>query len=327
MDTEHREELPESLPVVHNQKEFSMASFLSAATVSDSSHSHLPEEKVVSGCLECVPQKPVVTTCIGEQTTQDPSDLLNKDIICIQDLDCTTLQNKLLETRQIETFSPAVGNRRNVLGSSEEDNIKILDQSKASYEDFSMHNSMLWSCFQVSSGISSSFKDGDFGILHETLPEVGHISLISPSSTEATFELEPNSPIHSGIFTEDVVGERKTTPESDFNLQATCSGYEALKNSPSKQREEIYLSNPEILERHKPELNLTPQNMQTDDMLNFLGIHDLHIDYTKPSSRMSLGERKRSLSPLIKFSPVEQRLKTTIPCNLGELLPDLTGKI
>ena len=69
MDTERREELPESLPVVHNQKEFSMASFLSAATVSSSSHSHLPEEKVVSDCLECVPQKPVVTTCIGEPTT------------------------------------------------------------------------------------------------------------------------------------------------------------------------------------------------------------------------------------------------------------------
>lgn len=327
MDTERREELPESLPVVHNQKEFSMASFLSAATVSNSSHSHVPEEKVVSDCLECVPQKPVVTTCIGEPTTQNPSDLLNKDIICMQDLDCTTLQNKLLETSQIETFSPAVGNRRNVLGSSEEDNIKISDQSKASYKDFSMYNSMLWNCFQVSSEISSSFKDGDFGILHETLPEVGHISLISPSSTEATFNLEPNSPMHSGIFTEDVVGEKQTTPESDFNLQATCSGYEALKKSPSKQREEIYLSNPEILERHKPELSLTPQKMQTDDMLNFLGIHDLHIDYTKPSSRMSLGERKRSLSPLIKFSPVEQRLKTTIPCSLGERLSNLTGKI
>ncbi|KAI4542101.1 hypothetical protein MG293_007480 [Ovis ammon polii] len=323
VDTEHREELPESLPVVHNQKEFSMASFLSAATVSNSSHSHLPEEKVVSDCLKCVPQKPVVTTCIGEPATQNPSDLLNKDIICMQDLDCTTLQNKLLETSQIETFSPAVGNRRNVLGSSEEDNIKISDQSKASYEDFSMYNSTLWNCFQVSSGISSSFKDGDFGILHETLPEVGHISLISPSSTEATFKLEPNSPMHSGVFT-DVVGEKQTTPVSDFNLQATCSGYEALKKSPSERREEIYLSNPEILERHKPELSLTPQKMQTDDMLNFLGIHDLSIDCTKPSSHMSLGERKRSLSPLIKFSPVEERLKTTIPCNLGELLPDLT---
>eukprot|EP00069_Balaena_mysticetus_P010278 bmy_06758T0 len=309
MDTEHTEVLPESLPVVHNQKEFNMASFFSATTVSDSSHSHLPEEKVFSD----LPQKPVLTSCTGEPTTQNLSDLLNKDIICKQDLECTALQNKLLETSQIETFSPAVGNRRDVIGSSEEEYIKISDHSKASYKDLSMHKSMLWNSFQISSGITSSFKD-----------KVGHLSLNSASSTEANFKLEPNSPMHSGIFPEGVVGGRQNTPESDFNLQATCSGYEALKKSLSKQREEICLSNPETLERHKPELSLTSQYMQTDDMLNFLGTHDLHIDYTKPSSRMSLGERKRSLSPLIRFSPVEQRLRTTIPCSLGELLPNLT---
>ena len=120
MDTEHRGVLPESLPVVHNRKEFNMASFFSATTVSDSSHSRLPEEKVVSDCLKCVLQKPVVASYVGEPTTQHLSDLLNKDIICKQDLECTALQNKLLETRQIETLSPAVGNRRDVIGSSEE---------------------------------------------------------------------------------------------------------------------------------------------------------------------------------------------------------------
>ena len=188
-----------------------------------------------------------------------------------------------------------------------------------------MHKSMLRNSFQVSSGISSSFKDSDFGILHETLPEeVGHLSLNNSSSTDANFKLEANSPMHSGIFPEGVVEGRQTTPESDFNLQATCSGYEALKKSLSKQKEEICLSNPETLERHKPELSLTSQYMQTDDMLNFLGTHDLHTDYTKPSSHMSLGERKRSISPPIKFSPVEQRLRTTIPCSLGEFLPNLT---
>ncbi|XP_060011095.1 HAUS augmin-like complex subunit 6 [Lagenorhynchus albirostris] len=325
MDTEHREVLPESLPVVHNQKELNVDSFFSATTVSDSSHSHLPEEKVVSDCLKCVLQKPVVTSCIGEPTTQNVSDLLNKDIICKQDLECTALQNKFLETSQIETSSPAVGNRRDVIGSSEEEYIKISDHSKASYKDLSMHKSMLWNSFQISSGISSSFKDSDFGILHETLPEeVGHLSLNSSSSTEANFKLEPNSPMHSGIFPEGAVGGRQNTPESDFNLQATWSGYEALKKSVPKQREEICLSNSETLERHKPELSLTSQYMQTDDMLNFWGTHDMHIDCTKPASRMSLGERKRSLSPLIKFSPVEQRLRTTIPCSLGERLPNLT---
>ncbi|XP_059958033.1 HAUS augmin-like complex subunit 6 isoform X2 [Mesoplodon densirostris] len=325
MDTEHREVLPESLPVVHNQKELNVDSFFSATTVSDSSHSPLPEEKVVSDCLKCVLQKPVVTSCIGEPTIQNLSDLLNKDIICKQDLECTALQNKFLETSQIETFSPAVGNRRDVIGSSEEEYIKTSDHSKASYKDLSMHKSMLWNSFQISSGVSSSFKDSDFGILYETLPEeVGHLSLNSSSSTEANFKLEPNSPMHSGIFPEGAVGGRQNTPESDFNLQAACSGYEALQKSLPKQREEICLSNPETLERHKPELSLTSQYMQTDDMLNFLGTHDLHIDCTKPSSRMSLGERKRSLSPLIKFSPVEQRWRTTIPCSLGERLPNLT---
>lgn len=179
--------------------------------------------------------------------------------------------------------------------------------------------------FQISSGISSkSLKDMDFGILHETLPEeVGHLSLNSSCSSETSFKVEPQSPAHSGIFPADTLGERRTTPESDFSLQAICSSFEARKKSLSKKREELYLSTPEILERHKPELSPTQQNMQADDLLSFLGTHDLHSDYSKPSLRVSLGERKRSLSPLIKFSPVQQRLKSTIPCGLGEFLPNL----
>ncbi|XP_062937048.1 HAUS augmin-like complex subunit 6 [Cynocephalus volans] len=323
VDTECREVLPESLPVLHNQREFSMASFLSATTESDFCQSHLPEEKVVSDCLKCVPQKHVVTSHTGEPPTQSQSDLLNKDIICKQDLEYTALPTQLLEPSQTETFFPAVGNSINVVGSSEE-YIKILDHSQASRKEPSTHKTMLWDSFQISSGISSkSFKDIDFGILHETLPEVGHLSLNSSSSSEANFKLEPNSPVHSGIFPEDVVGERHNTPESDFNLNATYSRYEALKKSLSKKREASYISNLETLERHEPELSPTPQNMETDDMLNFLDTNDLHIDHTKSSLRTSLGERKRSLSPLIKFSPVEQRLRTTVPCNLGEFLPNL----
>ncbi|XP_046520581.1 HAUS augmin-like complex subunit 6 isoform X1 [Equus quagga] len=323
MDPEHREALPESSPVLRDQRELSMASFLSATTVSNSSHSHLPEEKVVSDSLKCVPQKHKVTSHVGEPTTQNQSDLLNKKIICKQDLECTALQNKLLETSQIETFCPAVGSREGI-GSSEEEGVEMLQHPQAAYKRPSLHKSMLWDSFQIASGISPrSFKDIDFGILHETLPEeVGHLSLNSSSSTEANFKLEPNSPLQGGVFP-GVVEERLATPESDFRLQAICSRYEALKKSLSKNRGEMYLSSPEPLERHKPELGPTPQNTQADDMLDFLGTRDLYIDYTKPCSRMSLGERKRSLSPLIKFSPVEQRLRTTIPCSLGELLPNL----
>ncbi|KAM5328670.1 HAUS augmin-like complex subunit 6 [Glossophaga mutica] len=318
MDTEHKEGLPESIPV-HNQSEFSMASCFSTTSVSDYSHSYLPEEKVVSDCLKCVPQKHVVTSHIGESTTQYQSDMLNKKTFCKQDLECVTLQNRLLETHQTETFSPAVSNRRDVIGRNEGgEYIKISD-----YSDMpSRHKSILWNSFQISSGISSSsFKDIDCSILHETLPEeVGHLSLNSSSSTEANFKQELISPVHSGIFPEDV-GERQTPPKSDSSLQAIYSRYEALKKSLTKKGEETYLSHSETPERHKPELSPMPQNMQTDDMLNFLDTQDLHTDYTKSSLRMSLGERKQSLSPLIKFSPVEQRSRTTIP--LGELLPNL----
>uniref|UniRef100_A0A8C7BCB0 HAUS augmin like complex subunit 6 n=1 Tax=Neovison vison TaxID=452646 RepID=A0A8C7BCB0_NEOVI len=323
MDTEQREELPESLPVSHNPEEISKTSSLAASTVSHCSHFHLPEENVVSDCLKCVPQKHVVTSYIGGPSTQNQSDLLSKKIRCKEGLEHAVLQSKPLETSQPETVSPAPGNRRVVMGSNEEGS--SIDHLQASYKEPFMHKSMLWDSFQLSSGTSSrSLKDIDVGILHETLPEeVGNLSLNSSSSTEANFKLEPNSPMHSGIFPDSVVGERPTTPESDCNLQAICRRYEALKKSLSKKREESDLSNPETLEGHKPELSPMPTNMQTDDMLDFLGTQDLHVDYKKPSLRMSLGERKRSLSPLIKFSPVEQRLKTAIPCSLGELLPNL----
>ncbi|XP_011848057.1 PREDICTED: HAUS augmin-like complex subunit 6 [Mandrillus leucophaeus] len=319
MDAEHREVLPESLPVLHSQREFSMDDFLLETTVSDFGQSRSTEEKVVSDC-KCVPQKPVLTSHIDEPPTQSQSDLLNKKVICKQDLECLAF-TKLSETSQMETFSPAVGNRIDVMGGSEEEFMKILDHLEVSCNKPSTNKTMLWNSFQISSEISSkSFKDNDFGILHETLPEeVGHLSFNSSSSSEANFKLEPNSPMHGGILLENVVGGRQTTPESDFNIQALRSRYEALKKSLSKKREESYLSNSQTPERHKPELSPTPQNVQTDDVLNFLDTRDLHTDRTKTSLPMSIGERKRSLSPLIKFSPVEQRLRTTISCSLGEL--------
>ncbi|KAF7464056.1 Hypothetical predicted protein [Marmota monax] len=318
VDTEHREVLSGSLPVLHNQEEFSMASLFS-----DFDQSHLAEEKVVSGCIKGMPEK-YVTSHKTESPVEDQSDLLNKKIICKQDLERTPLPTKLSTISQIERFSPTVGNRIDVIGKSEEKYIKILDCSQASYNEPSIHKTMLWNSFQIASEISSkSLKDTDFGILHETLPEeVGHLSLNSSSSSEANFKLESNSPVYRGIFP-DYVGERQTTSESDFNLQAISSSYEALKKSLSKKREESYLFNSEALETHKPESSPSPKNMQADDMLNFLDTDDLLIDYTKPSLRTSLGERKQSLSPLIKFSPVEQKLKSTVPCGLGELPPNL----
>nr|XP_054112418.1 HAUS augmin-like complex subunit 6 isoform X2 [Callithrix jacchus] len=326
MDTEHREVLPESPSVWHDQREFSMADFLFDTTVSDFGQSHSTEEKDVSDC-KCVPQKRVVTSHIDEPLTQNQSGLLNKKVICKQDLECIAL-TKLSETSQMETLYPAVGHRIDVMRGSEEEYTKTLDHLQASCNKPSTNKTALWNSFQISSGISSeSFKDTDFGILHETLPEEGcHLSFNSSSSSEANFKLEPNSPMRGGILLEHVVERRQTTPESDFNIQALCSRYEALKKSLSKKREESYLWNPLTPERHKPVLSPTTQNVQTEDMLNFLDPHDLRTDHTKPSLRMSIGERKQSLSPLIKFSPVEQRLRTTISCSLGEL-PNLKESV
>ncbi|XP_012577091.1 PREDICTED: HAUS augmin-like complex subunit 6 isoform X2 [Condylura cristata] len=327
LDTEHREVLPESLPVLHNQSEFSLASFLSATSVSDSNHSLLPEEKVVPDSLKSVSQKNMVTSHICEPI-QSEADLLNKKVICKQDSESLALQNMSLESSQVQTFSPSVGGKIGVIGSNEEAYIKILDRSQTSYQEPqepSIHKTTLWNSFQISSGIDSRiFRDDDFGILHETLPEeLGHLSLNSSTSTEANFKLESNSPVPSGIFPDNAVGDQEIISESVLNLQSICSRYEALKKSMFEKREETYLSSPETLERHKLELSPASQNTQTDDLLDILDTHDLHTDYTKPSVRMSLGERKRSLSPLIKFSPVEQRFRPTIPSSLGELLPNL----
>ncbi|KAM6170099.1 HAUS augmin-like complex subunit 6 [Rhynchocyon petersi] len=324
MNSEHREVLSASLPVLHNQPECSMPSFLSTTTLSDISQSSLPEE-VVSDCLKRVPQEHVTASQRGDTPAQNHSDLLNKKRACRQDLERTDLCTELSQTSQTETLSPAVQNRMDVMDGNKDKYVELLDHLQACNKEHSMQKRTLWNSFQLSSGISSkSFEDADFGILHETLPEeVGHLSLNSSNTSEFNFELEPNSPMPSGNFPDDTVGGIQTTPKSDLNLQAICRRYEALKKSLSKKMEDSYHSCPETLERQKPELSLTPNKMQTDDMLNFLDVHDLHTDYSKTSFRETLSERKRSLSPLIKFSPEEQRLRTIIPISLGEFLPNL----
>ncbi|XP_055973122.1 HAUS augmin-like complex subunit 6 [Sorex fumeus] len=312
-DTEqHGEVLSESSPELHNPREFSLACFLSTTTESNTSQSHFLEENIVSDCLKSV------TSDISQSATPDASDLLTKKKMGKQDLKCTVSQKKLSETSQSQSFSPAIGSRIDLTGSSEEAYVKILDCSQA-YQEPSTHKSMLWNSFQIPWGVSSGLRDTDFGILHETLPEeVGHLSLNSSSTTEASFKLDPNSPMPSNVFPEDASGERQTTPEFDSRFQAICSRYEVLKKSLSKKRKETDLSNLETFERHKLELSSTPPNTQTGEKLDILDSKDLHIACTKPL-RMSLGERKRSLSPLIKFSPVEQRWSSTIPCSPREL--------
>lgn len=135
--------------------------------------------------------------------------------------------------------------------------------------------------------------------------EVGHISLISPSSTEATFKLELNSPMHSGVFT-DVV-EKQTTPESDFNFSRLLAVDMALKKSPSDKRKKFTSL---ILKYLKTQTRIEPYSQRCRLMICLIFGHSWfeHWLYKTIFTHVPWW-RKRSLSPLIKFSPVEERLE------------------
>lgn len=239
------------------------------------------------------------------------SDLVNKKMIWKQDLECAT--TRLSETSHMDVFSPVVGSGIDVMSRSKEDCVPVPpDHSQASCIEPSTHKTLLWDSFQRLSGI---------GILHETLPEVGRLSLNSSTSSETSFNLEPKSYVHSDAFADDV-GKGQAIPELDSNLQARLTSYEALKKSLSKIREESYLSNPKTLEQHKVELSSVAKAVQADDAHTVWDTQDLFIDYAKPSSLVPLDGKTQTVS-LTKAFLVEQKLKTTVPCSLGEFLPSL----
>lgn len=299
---------PESSPVPNNQRELRMAIFSS-----DFDQSYLPEEKTVPDQLRSVPQKPLVTSQIGDPPTEDESDLVNKKSFSEQDLECVT--TRLSETGQMEAFSLAVDSGIDVVGRREEDSFRKSHHSQASCSEPSTRKTLFWDSFQ---------RMSDIGILHETLPEeVGHLSLNSSTTSETNFRLEPNSYVHSDAFPDDD-GKRQATPEVDSSFQAILSSYEALKKSLNKIRQESHLSNSKTLEQDKVGLSPVAKDMQADDTHTFLGTQDLF--YTEPSSHMPFDERTQSLSPLTKVSLVEQKLRTTLPCSLREFLPNLKGK-
>lgn len=279
---------------------------------SDFDQSYLPEEKTVPDQLRSVPQKPLVTSQIGDPPTEDESDLVNKKSFSEQDLECVT--TRLSETGQMETFSLAVDSGIDVVGRREEDSFRKSHHSQASCSEPSTRKTLFWDSF---------LRMSDIGILHETLPEVGYLSLNSSTTSETNFRLEPNSYVHSDAFPDDD-GKRQATLEVDSSFQAILSSYEALKKSLNKIRQESHLSNSKTLEQDKVGLSPVAKDMQADDTHTFLGTQDLF--YTEPSSHMSFDERTQSLSPLTKVSLVEQKLRTTLPCSLREFLPNLKGK-
>lgn len=308
VDAQATEVPSESSSILKSQRTFNLAIFSP-----ESDCSYLPEEKAVSDQLKVVPQRYLGTSQISESPTQlDESDLMNKKMICKEDLECTT--PSLSETRQKEPFSLAVGRGLDEMCTSEKDSVRILEHSQASCSEPSTRKTLLWDSFQRLSGI---------GILHETLPEeVGHLSLNSSASSETTPQLERNSYVHSDAFPDDV-GKRQATPELDSNLQAIFRSYEVLKKSLNKIRKEFHQSNPKTPGQYKVELSPVAKDMPADNTQSILDTLNLFIDYTEPSSHMSLDEKTQSVSPLTKVSLMEQKLRTMLPCSPGEFLPNL----
>lgn len=102
----------------------------------------MPEEKAVPDQLQGALQKHLVISQTSEPPTEDVSDLVNKKMICKQDLECAT--TRLSETSHMDVFSPVVGSGIDVMSRSKEDCVPVPpDHSQASCIEPSTHKTLL----------------------------------------------------------------------------------------------------------------------------------------------------------------------------------------
>ncbi|XP_038625741.1 HAUS augmin-like complex subunit 6 [Tachyglossus aculeatus] len=311
--------LPDSLPEFRNQTDLSMACFLSASSLTDFSQSVLPEEKAESDYVEPLPQVRGTPGPSADQPAQKQTELLNSKRLWERESKCSVV-NRSLGEMKVGTVLSAVGKSMPMIDGNAEDFVKL--DSLTTYQDLSsMQTSLSWDSSQIPTRTSC---DDQFGILHETLPEEpGNLSLLSLTSTEAEEDsrVKVRSPVHSGTSPEEKMGWGDVPQEAKLDFQTIYNRYEALKKCVF-EKEDFHPSS-ETPAKHKSELSLSSCSTRADDdMFNPLeSLLTLDMDYIKPSLQMSLAERKQSLSPLIKFSPMEQRRRSMKPKKPGEFLP------
>ncbi|XP_074053672.1 HAUS augmin-like complex subunit 6 isoform X2 [Macrotis lagotis] len=209
-------------------------------------------------------------------------------------------------------------------GKEEQVNKKLNFSSMSCKEQSWVNPTLLWNC-EILNEISSNSREAvHFDILHETLPDVAdNLSFNSSYSTESDVETGQTSSVANDILLEESVRKNVSLEERNLNFEAICSRFEALKKSMSEKKNENFQFSPEIFIKDNSKLDCISNNMKTDDTFNSLGdFPALYTENIKPSLRMSFGERK-SLSPLIKFSPEELRQRSTKLNNIGEFLPYL----
>ncbi|XP_056661303.1 HAUS augmin-like complex subunit 6 isoform X1 [Monodelphis domestica] len=295
--------------VLSDQTCLNTNSFLSGSAFSKS---FLPEEK---GSPKLGPQENIGTSHLDPLTSKC-AEILNKGIQEQQNSECSALQEDLEESDHTGSILSAAENKMDGVDGKEE-HVKKLNFSSASCKE----QSWVWNSMILNEISSNGNKAAHFDILHETLPEVtDNLSLNSSFSTESIDEVGQYNSVANDVLKEDSERKISNTEERTLNFDAIRSRLESLKKSVYEKKKEF---SPETYTKRDSELGYTSNNMETDDIANFLGdTPALYTDNIRPSLQKSLGERK-SLSPLIKFSPEERRLRPTKPNSIGEFLPYL----
>ncbi|XP_072511651.1 HAUS augmin-like complex subunit 6 [Notamacropus eugenii] len=308
-------EVVQMAAVSNDQTHSSMNDFFSGSALSKS---FLPEER---GSLKLEPQRNIGTSHF-DPLTGKCAKMLNKRT-WEQNSECVVLQADLEESHRGSSLSAAENKIKGIDGKEEQVN-KKLDFSSASCKEQSWVHTTLWNS-EILNEVSSNSRDTvHFDILHETLPEAAdNLSFNSSYSTESGDETGQNSSVANDILMEESMRKKLTTEERNLSFEAICRRFEALKKSVSEKKKESPQFSPKTFIKDDSKLGCTSNNMQTDDVFTSLGYFPaVYTDNIKPSLLMSFDERK-SLSPLIRFSPEERRERSIKPNNVGEFLPYL----
>ncbi|XP_025047534.1 HAUS augmin-like complex subunit 6 isoform X1 [Alligator sinensis] len=306
-------------PVPQNRIDSSMACFMSSSHISDLSTSNLNvvEGKSLLSWMTPEPLKQVIFSHISDSPIQKPaSGALANERTLQKELKGTVLNESLKEN--VQELMPAVDKNINVLN-SQEDCSKITNTLSPYCQNSSMHSTSSWDASQMVSGISSDSQDIiHFGILHETFPEeLGNLSLTSPQSSETDDILGSNSTDIRSL-TESTKNEW-TTQECKLDLESIRKRYEALKKTLFGN--DSALACKKQFARNNSQLSFTPSSTETHDVFSpSEKFFALDTEYIGTPSHMSLPHRKHSLSPLVSFTPVQERLRLVAQKEPGEFL-------
>ncbi|XP_067409233.1 HAUS augmin-like complex subunit 6 [Emydura macquarii macquarii] len=302
-----------------------MGCFMSSSHTSDINVSNLLEGKSSLSWLTPAPQKQVVVSHVNESPTQKPATRMPDNERSWEHGLKPTISSKSLSENPEESVFPSVDKSMNLRDNSPEGYIKTDVLSPYLYQNSSMHSTLSWDASQmVSSTSTDSHEIIQFGILHETLPEeLGNLSLNSSKSSDTNDEVESNSRDSKSL--ENTVKNKWTAQEYKLDLQSIRNRYEALKKTVfGNEADSFQPSTGKQFVRHRSEINLTPECTETNEVFSPLGKrYALDAEYIKTPSRMTLFERKHTLSPLIAFSPVQERLRSMTQKKPGDFLQNL----